>query len=225
MASRSQQHQTIVGESSSSRVGVFPHRRYYFPCHLTKRTNHKPPILQCNIRILKRLATIAEVISPSKDHWHYLCQLARLPRFSTFFRFRTSMNLQNAVSSRLTWAIAVASIVVGGVGIWFFVNRPTSANDVATNHPDESKSDDRIVVECVTPRKGGIDRICLQPGTVEPFESADLYTKVSGFLAEQKVDIGYRVAGRRRAGPDRGPGIREAGEAGRGRRRAGGGQG
>jgi len=28
---------------------------------------------------------------------------------------------------------------------------------------------------------------------VEPFESADLYAKVSGFLVEQKVDIGYSV--------------------------------
>jgi RND family efflux transporter MFP subunit len=35
--------------------------------------------------------------------------------------------------------------------------------------------------------------VCLQPGTVEPFEAADLYTKVSGFLVEQKVDIGDRV--------------------------------
>lgn len=42
-------------------------------------------------------------------------------------------------------------------------------------------------------RSGGIDRVCIQSGTVEPFESADLYAKVSGFLAERKVDIGSRV--------------------------------
>ena len=35
--------------------------------------------------------------------------------------------------------------------------------------------------------------MCLQPGSVEPFEAADLYAKVSGFLVEQKVDIGYPV--------------------------------
>jgi RND family efflux transporter MFP subunit len=48
-------------------------------------------------------------------------------------------------------------------------------------------------VDVGSPRRGGIDRICTQPGTVEPFESADLYAKVSGFLAKQTVDIGSRV--------------------------------
>ncbi len=49
------------------------------------------------------------------------------------------------------------------------------------------------VVEVVHPKAGGIDRVCVQPGTLEPFEAADLYAKVSGFLAEQWVDIGSRV--------------------------------
>jgi RND family efflux transporter MFP subunit len=35
--------------------------------------------------------------------------------------------------------------------------------------------------------------VCLQPGTIEPFQAADLYSKVSGFLIEQKVDIGDPV--------------------------------
>src|SRR5262249_39302623 len=50
-----------------------------------------------------------------------------------------------------------------------------------------------VSVEVVTPRAGGIDRVCVQPGTVEPFAAADLYAKASGFLAEQTVDIGSRV--------------------------------
>lgn len=49
------------------------------------------------------------------------------------------------------------------------------------------------LVKVVAPRSGGINRLCTQPGSVEPFESADLYSKVSGFLVEQNVDIGYRV--------------------------------
>jgi RND family efflux transporter MFP subunit len=50
-----------------------------------------------------------------------------------------------------------------------------------------------VTVETTVPHRGGLARVCLQPGTVEPFESADLYTKVSGFLIEQKVDIGSVV--------------------------------
>ena len=50
-----------------------------------------------------------------------------------------------------------------------------------------------VSVRVVAPRSGGTDRLCTQPGSVEPFESADLYSKVSGFLVEQNVDIGYPV--------------------------------
>jgi RND family efflux transporter MFP subunit len=50
-----------------------------------------------------------------------------------------------------------------------------------------------VAVEVVYPRAGGIDRVCVQPGTVEPFQAADLYAKASGFLVEQVVDIGSRV--------------------------------
>jgi HlyD family secretion protein len=55
-----------------------------------------------------------------------------------------------------------------------------------------------IAVQVVHPKPGGLVRVCSQPGTVMPFEGADLYSKVSGFLAEQSlngkpVDIGTRV--------------------------------
>jgi RND family efflux transporter MFP subunit len=63
----------------------------------------------------------------------------------------------------------------------------------AAQHDAEESAATEPRVEIVRPRSGGIERICVQPGTVEPFESADLYAKVSGFLAEQTVDIGSRV--------------------------------
>ena len=50
-----------------------------------------------------------------------------------------------------------------------------------------------VTVEVVKPQLHGIDRVCLQPGTVDPYQWADLYAKVSGFLAEQSVDIGDHV--------------------------------
>ncbi|QVL33600.1 efflux RND transporter periplasmic adaptor subunit [Telmatocola sphagniphila] len=56
-----------------------------------------------------------------------------------------------------------------------------------------SRKTTAVNVEIIKPRLGGIQRVCVQPGTLEPFESADLYAKVSGFLAEQSVDIGSQV--------------------------------
>ena len=48
-------------------------------------------------------------------------------------------------------------------------------------------------VDVVHPEPGGIRRLTIQPGTVQAFESADLYAKASGFLKSQSVDIGSRV--------------------------------
>lgn len=48
-------------------------------------------------------------------------------------------------------------------------------------------------VEVVNPAPGGLERTTTQPGSVHPFEFADLYAKVSGYLKTQSVDIGDRV--------------------------------
>jgi RND family efflux transporter MFP subunit len=48
------------------------------------------------------------------------------------------------------------------------------------------------MVEIVRAHKGGIDRLCTQPGTIEPFESADCYAKVSGYLVD-RLEIGTKV--------------------------------
>lgn len=69
--------------------------------------------------------------------------------------------------------------------------RVAEGGDSRHGTADSSAREPRV--EVIHPRSGGIERICVQPGTVEPFESADLYAKVSGFLAEQTVDIGSRV--------------------------------
>lgn len=60
-----------------------------------------------------------------------------------------------------------------------------------TNTSDDASGD--VKVEAVKPRKGGIERTTTQPITVESFESARLFSKVSGYLKEQHVDIGDRV--------------------------------
>ena len=98
----------------------------------------------------------------------------------------------------LRWVLAVAVFVAIGGGIAFWastagtLNLPNIGSTAAAADPP-NPSGATVTVEVIRPRAGGIQRICVQPGTVEPFESADLYAKASGFLIEQPVDIGSRV--------------------------------
>lgn len=91
----------------------------------------------------------------------------------------------------------LALIVVGAAG-WFAAGAGKMLGrnpEAASNHggaaPEHQPT--AIVAEVVSPHAGGIERTVSQPGTVEPYEAADLYAKVSGFLAEQKVDVGGGV--------------------------------
>jgi RND family efflux transporter MFP subunit len=90
--------------------------------------------------------------------------------------------------------LVIVLLVTGAIGAggWYAFARGKPTSD-ANAHATGTKSASAVSVEVVSPRTGGIDRVCVQPGTVEPFESADLYAKASGFLVEQSVDIGSRV--------------------------------
>lgn len=58
----------------------------------------------------------------------------------------------------------------------------------------KSASSDQLPrVEVVHPRKGGIERTTVQPGSVHSFETVDLFAMVSGYLKIQNVDIGSRI--------------------------------
>lgn len=48
-------------------------------------------------------------------------------------------------------------------------------------------------VEVVRPKRGGIERATVQPGSILAFESVDLYAMVSGYLKTQVVDIGSHM--------------------------------
>jgi HlyD family secretion protein len=107
------------------------------------------------------------------------------------------MSSKNNWLRRLSICVAALGIVLGGsYGLWrgrFAIGaqpEPATADDSPT---DEPQAEAAIPVEVITPRAGGLGRICQQPGSVEPYEAADLYSKVSGFLTEQRVDIGSRV--------------------------------
>ncbi|OWK43359.1 efflux RND transporter periplasmic adaptor subunit [Fimbriiglobus ruber] len=81
--------------------------------------------------------------------------------------------------------------VVGGSLYAFSRGRAIASSDDGKG--EGAKAQNKVGVEVVHPKAGGIQRTSTQPGTVEPFEGADLYAKASGFLAEQSVDIGSKV--------------------------------
>jgi RND family efflux transporter MFP subunit len=91
------------------------------------------------------------------------------------------------------WWIGGAGLVlvVLLVGAWYFIVRPTSA--MARSESEKGNGPTKITVETARPQKGGMQRTTTQPGSVQSFESAELYAGVSGYLKSQSVDIGDRV--------------------------------
>lgn len=79
----------------------------------------------------------------------------------------------------------VCAVVVGG---WFAFNRGKPAAGPSVAAAAEPAMGESVRVEVIRPTPGGVERTSTQPGTVEPFESADLYAKASGYLAEQSVE-------------------------------------
>lgn len=79
-----------------------------------------------------------------------------------------------------------ALLVLAGLGIG-----TRAALTSAGQHPDSTEKSRSgkagVQVEVVSPKPGGIKRVVSQPGSVEPYESAELFSRVSGFLAEQSV--------------------------------------
>lgn len=96
---------------------------------------------------------------------------------------------------RRWWWLCVAALAITAFGIWMIVFEGRSISGKSSNeHAVQTAANPggATTVELAPIRQGGIDRVCVQPGTVEPFESADLYSKVSGFLIDT-VDIGKKV--------------------------------
>lgn len=97
------------------------------------------------------------------------------------------------------WQKRIAGFLVTcgfGAGLWYVIDhqRALQGGDAPTGEKQSKiNSDETTTVEVMHPRAGGVKRVCIQPGSLEPFESADLYAKVSGYLAEQSADIGSRV--------------------------------
>jgi RND family efflux transporter MFP subunit len=107
----------------------------------------------------------------------------------------------SSAGPRHAWRIAVAVLVCAvamGLLAWKTLGETAIAASAAAELESESKvrmspEGDQVKVEVTKPIPHGLGRRATQPGDVHVFESAELYSKVSGYLAEQSVDIGDRV--------------------------------
>jgi RND family efflux transporter MFP subunit len=93
----------------------------------------------------------------------------------------------------------LVGLVVPLVGLAWWANRGEQAHGkVASTALAEGSEAARlgesaVRVDVIKPRAGGLARQTIQPGTIDAFETVDLYAKVSGFLKTQRVDIGSPV--------------------------------
>ena len=95
---------------------------------------------------------------------------------------------------RWRYAVAAAVVVAAAAGGFRMAGLGAASPDKAGSKAERTEADDQTPrVEVVRPRRGGIERTTVQPGSVHSFESVELYAMVSGYLKTQEVDIGSRV--------------------------------
>lgn len=82
--------------------------------------------------------------------------------------------------------LALITALTGSVlyGVW---------DDDAPDPPSDPPPKKLVRVQVVCPSQGGVERTVTRPGTVQAYQFAKLYAKVSGYLEDLKVDIGARV--------------------------------
>src|SRR4051812_42266374 len=105
---------------------------------------------------------------------------------------RDDMRPMRLRGTAVPWLVGLGVLLMGGAASWWGAGHHKTAAAAGTP-TEETPSGGAVAVEVTSPRPGGIDRVCRQPGSCEPMEFADLYSKVSGFLAEQSADIGDPV--------------------------------
>jgi RND family efflux transporter MFP subunit len=94
----------------------------------------------------------------------------------------------------IRWLLAGFLLVAGVCGVVFLLNRTFLA-------PHARAQEDKVLIEhttvaavtVVNPKQGVMDRSTVQPGSVQAFESVQLYAGVSGYLKKLNVDIGDRI--------------------------------
>jgi len=96
--------------------------------------------------------------------------------------------IKTGASAAMKSFIAVSGIIALGLGLgaaWYFGSPPPSKATVA--------ADRTFRVDVINPRRAAVAQRLQSNATLEAFEEADLYAKVSGYLSQVTVDIGDRI--------------------------------
>jgi HlyD family secretion protein len=101
---------------------------------------------------------------------------------------------------RWGWIVAAAAVTAGvGMAAWYHHVKGVHAA-VGKSEPSRESNpggdagvNEPVPVETARLTQGGITRTSTQIGSVQPFEEADLYAKISGYLSVLKVDYGDHV--------------------------------
>src|SRR6266403_2093293 len=87
-------------------------------------------------------------------------------------------------------AIQVLVVVIGVGAGGFVAERRLAASPAPVN---STKADSPPRVEVVRPRRVTVSQLLQTNATLEAFEEADLFAKLSGYLSDVRVDIGDHV--------------------------------
>jgi RND family efflux transporter MFP subunit len=96
----------------------------------------------------------------------------------------------------LRWLFLLIVLGGGAGGVYLMASGKQSSRDLheassAADSPERASSKPQL--EVVHPQRGGMEHVTVQPATIDAFEFAPLYAKVSGYLVELNVDRGSRV--------------------------------
>src|SRR5437588_39201 len=95
------------------------------------------------------------------------------------------MDLRTSMFTKVVIAATAVIVVVG-----YFATRYLGATPTP-NTP--TPTDSRPSVEVVSPRRATVAQRLQSNATLEAFEDANLFAKVSGYLSEVRVDIGDHI--------------------------------
>jgi RND family efflux transporter MFP subunit len=88
------------------------------------------------------------------------------------------------------------AVILAGAGVAFYIwhqGADTLRSRAGQVFRRNKRTTSSVRVEVVHPVRQGIDRTTVQLGTVQAYESAELFSEVSGYLKKLNVDIGSRV--------------------------------
>src|SRR4051794_28404209 len=86
-----------------------------------------------------------------------------------------------------------ALVAFVAIGVVYIVAEPYLAASPSASGSKSTEADGPPRVEVVRPRRVMVARRLQTNATLEAFEEADLFAKVSGYLSDVRVDIGDHV--------------------------------